>query len=543
MINAKTQLPNDIKACHDIITQMTAMNEALKTSLRLANIRLYGQSSEQSKFLELMEKEVNDKLAYFIEQEGKIQGELFTDIIGELKALQAEIEANKSPEANAEESLDSGEKGASKTPRKKKSKHMANLGHLTHVDCHHGNEIKECPNCKSEDLHAMGTEITRELEIIPAQIIVKNHITHKFVCKKCTRITNGQKPQSPLNKCIAGPGLLAYILHSRYSLFIPYYRMSKDFLGYGLEISEANLCNWTGATAHDILYPLYLEIKKIVLSVEVVYGDETTIRELAKGKCIIKYFWCYSDKKSKYSVFDYSSRKRENPSDFLADFKNGYLITDQYGGYNEICKRNNLKRGYCWVHGRRKFYEIIVGSDDPNDLKGVKYIFKLINEMLEIDAGIRDGDYDKIIEQRQEKVAPLIDTIYQNLELMRSNNPLMPKNLLNAIDYFLKYPAEFKTFLLHPDIEPTNNYSEQRVRHITIGRNNWLFTGNERGGKTTAIITTIVTCAKAHELDPRSYLTYLIQELPKAKQSELHKFLPQNCPQFKADKKTEIKLD
>ena len=150
-----------------------------------------------------------------------------------------------------------------------------------------------------------------------------------------------------------------------------------------------------------------------------------------------------------YSVFDYSSRSRENPNAFLADFKNGYLITDQYSGYNEVCKKNNLTRGYCWAHGRRKFYEIIVGSDDPNDLKEVKYIIMLIDEMLAIDKQIRQGDYDKILDLRKEKVEPLIDVIYKNLELMRSSNPLMPKNLQNAIDYFLKYPAEFKAFLLH----------------------------------------------------------------------------------------------
>lgn len=532
---ANMQLPTDIKACHDVIIQMATMNEALKASLRLANSKLYGQSSEQSQFLDLMEKEVNDKLAYFKEQNGKIQGELFTDIISDLKALQSEIEAKKPAAKN----LDVKEEPANKAPRKEKSCHMASLENLPHVDFHHGNEIKECPKCKSEDLHEIGTETTRELEIIPAQIIVKNHITHKFVCKKCTRITNGQKPQSPLHKCIAGPSLLAYILHSRYSLFVPYYRMSKDFLGYGLEISEANLCNWTGATAQDILKPLYHEIKKDVLSSEVVYADETTIDELAKGRCIKKYFWCYSSKRTMNSVFDYSSRSRENPNNFLSDFKNGYLVTDQYGGYNEICKRNNLKRGFCWVHGRRKFHEIIIGSDDPNDLKEVKFIFKLICDMLELDAGIREGSYDKILALRKEKVEPLIDITYKNLDLLRSSNPLMPKNLQNAIDYFLKYPVEFKTFLLHPDIEPTNNYSEQRVRHITIGRNNWLFTGSERGGITTAIITTIVTCAKAHGLDPRAYLTYLIKELPTAKQSEIQKFLPQNCPQFKADQKPE----
>lgn len=51
-IMTKLQLPTDIKACHDMIIQMATLVESLKTSLRLANIKLYGQSSEQSKFLE-----------------------------------------------------------------------------------------------------------------------------------------------------------------------------------------------------------------------------------------------------------------------------------------------------------------------------------------------------------------------------------------------------------------------------------------------------------------------------------------------------------
>jgi len=113
--------------------------------------------------------------------------------------------------------------------------------------------------------------------------------------------------------------------------------------------------------------------------------------------------------------------------------------------------------------------------------------------------------------------------------------------VVNAIEYLLKDPEEFKTFLLHPDIEPTNNISERNIRFITIGRNNWLFAGSERGGRTTAIVSSIVASARAHNLNTIDYLNHIIQNLPNAKMSEVVNFLPQNCLQFQAKPHSEIK--
>jgi len=519
-----------------MITKMAALVEELKINLRLANIKLFGQSSEQSKYIEFLENKVNAKLADIKNNQGKIQLDLFTDILEDIKKLENEAQKVNAAEKPA---IDDSQ-AETKQNQKPKTIQLADVEHLEHVECHHGEDLKECPNCHSTALNAMGAETTKELEIIPAKIIIKEHITHKFICNQCRTITRGHKPQSPLPKCMAGPNLLAHICHNRFDLFIPYYRMSRDFLSYGLKISDVNLCNWTNNLAEDIFPVLYDALKKDVLSSDVIYCDETTIDELAKGKCKKKYLWCYTNNKTKNMVFHYSSRHRENPTNFLFEFKNGYLITDKYSGYNEICKKHNIKRSYCWAHARRKFHELIKGSSDPNNLKEINLFFLSINEILKTDAEIRKGIYGEILSRREAEVRPLIDELFKKLEVYLASDPLLPKSVVNAIEYLLKDPEEFKTFLLHPDIEPTNNISERNIRFITIGRNNWLFAGSERGGRTTAIVSSIVASARAHHLNTIDYLNHIIQNLPNAKMSEVASFLPQNCLQFQAKSNTKI---
>src|SRR5690606_3684457 len=155
--------------------------------------------------------------------------------------------------------------------------------------------------------------------------------SEKKVCNGCGDITRGQKPLPPLNKCCAGPSLLAHIAYSRFDLYLPYYRLNKDFKFLGLDVSISNLCNWMGNLAFDLFLPFYHVLKTHILATDVLLCDETTILEQAKSKCITRYLWAYTNVKANLVIFDYSSRSRENPNKFLEDYKNRYLLTDKYG--------------------------------------------------------------------------------------------------------------------------------------------------------------------------------------------------------------------
>lgn len=546
-------LPENVNDCHQLIIKQVYLIEELKLIIKLLKQKLFGQSSEKSKFFEMLEEKAAARASKELNETGTIQGELFTDILEEIKAYEEQLKAKElaqeatqettpettpevTPETTPEANPEAQEVAQNEKIQKKrapKSKHFKGLEGLIQEDIHYGQDIDACDHCHSKELKEFNADYSKELEIIPSKIILKNHIVHNMSCKSCGKVTRKPAPQSPLHKCIAGPELLTDILYNRFVLFATYYRLHESYLGYGVDISEANMVRWMQAVSSDIFTPLYNEIKSLILTEPVIYADETVIKELNKGKCNTKYFWFYSGKVSKYTFIEYSSRSRENPTGALGNVRGTILVTDKYSGYDEICKQNNIRRSFCWAHARRKFSDFLKASGKDGPIE-VKKIFKLISEMLESDAQIRDGDKNNIVELRNERVRPKIDTIIEQLKTFLAKNVVMPSQLENAINYILKSPDEFKTFLAHPDCDPTNNYSERRIRSIAIGRKNWLFTGSKNGGDTIAIIQTIVTCARAFGLNMRAYISHLIRNLPNAKMSEVKQFLPHNCLQFES---------
>jgi hypothetical protein len=55
-------------------------------------------------------------------------------------------------------------------------------------------------------------------------------------------------------------------------------------------------------------------------------------------------------------------------------------------------------------------------------------------------------------------------------------------------------------------LELTNNRSERAIRPFAVGRKNWMFVGNERGGRAAAIFFSLLATCRARGIDPRDYL-------------------------------------
>lgn len=534
-LNQKTTLPDTVPLCHVLIQSLIMEREFFKGKYQFAIHQKYGQSSEQLKYLE---KEIKDKIDDFNLNNKKIQLDLFTDIHDlalKQRIADEQLAMEEADAALAKEKLEEPEEKPNKQSKPRKTEYntlLTNIEHLPKEICHHGQGLEICPRCNRKDLKECTVEITKELELIPAKLIVREHHRHKYICNHCHKFERGDKPQLPIPKCMAGSNLLSYILWSRFDFFMPYYRLNREFKTYGVDISTANLCNWTNAISEDIFSHLHLAIKDDVRKGDVIRCDETTFKEQAEKKCKIKYMWAFSSNSTKNVYFEYSDRSRETPLDFFKGTSNKFLLTDKYSGYNAACLLHEIRRAYCWQHAGRKFWEILKSSSDPNALPKIKKIYVEIVAILLRDSEIRKGPRDKIVDERDKIVKPLIDALFEKLEVMYKIDPLMPKSIRLAIEYLLKSPEEFKTFLLHPDLEPTNNTSERIIRFFTLARKNFMFAGSERGGNTTAIMCTAVASAEAHGLNVQAYLHYVIAELPKAPLSEIDKFLPQNCLQF-----------
>jgi hypothetical protein len=66
-----------------------------------------------------------------------------------------------------------------------------------------------------------------------------------------------------------------------------------------------------------------------------------------------------------------------------------------------------------------------------------------------------------------------------------------------------------------------NNVSEREMKRVVLNRKNSLFVGNERGGRTAAILSSITSTCRRHGIDPQRYLTQLLVNLPGTPLSEL----------------------
>ncbi len=209
----------------------------------------------------------------------------------------------------------------------------------------------------------IGAEQSWQIEYLPGHFERIHHVRKKYACPDCENHDNNPqmetvaKPETAINKGMAGPGLLAYIVTSKFSDYLPLYRLEDIFARQGFEISRATQSVWCGDVA-DLVEPLYELMAERVRASHVVATDDTIMPMLSKGKAAKARMWVYvGDEAHPYNVFDFTlNRGRDGPKYFLKDYRQ-VLLADAYGGYNGVVAGNEITRAGCWSHARRKIIE------------------------------------------------------------------------------------------------------------------------------------------------------------------------------------------
>src|SRR5262250_235528 len=223
-------------------------------------------------------------------------------------------------------------------------------------------EERLCPGCGVERKE-IGSEKSWQIEYIPGHFERLEHVRKKYACPSCEhqgenpQITVAAKAESAIEKGFAGPGLLAFIVTSKFADYLPLYRLEDIFERQGFEISRATQSVWCRDVA-DLVEPLYLRMVERVRQSHVVATDDTTFPMLAPEQTQTARMWVYvGDEGNPYNVFDFTlHRGREGPKEFLQDYKE-VLLADAYGGYNGVVAGNAITRAGCWSHARRKFVD------------------------------------------------------------------------------------------------------------------------------------------------------------------------------------------
>jgi transposase len=422
--------------------------------------------------------------------------------------------------------------------RRKGRRNLANLENLpttTHV-YELSAEERACPCCGIERKE-IGQEESWQIEHIPGRFERIRHVRKKYACASCEtngenpRIETAAKPETAIDKGLAGPGLLSYIVTSKFGDFLPLYRLEDIFARQGFEISRATQSVWCGDVA-DLVEPLYELMADHVRASHVVATDDTIMPMLSKEKCANARMWVYvGDDAHPYNVFDFTlSRGRDGPKYFLKNY-NQVLLADGYGGYNGVVAGNGIMRAGCWAHLRRKIIDAEKAAPEI-----AREAIELVRALYAVEKQAKDVAVEARLCLRQEQSVPVLTTLRE--KFLAWKEQLLPKHpMAEAINYALGQWAELIVFSADGAVPIDNNVSEREMKRVILNRKNSLFVGNPRGGRTAAILASLTATCRRHDIDPQLYLTQLLVNLPATLECDLPAWLPNR---WKLDQETRL---
>jgi transposase len=260
-----------------------------------------------------------------------------------------------------------------------------------------------------------------------------------------------------------------------------------------------------------------------------VATDDTVLPMLSVGHTQPARIWVYvGDQEHPYNVFDFTlDRGREGPKHFLKDFTQT-LLADAYGGYNGVVAGNALTRAGCWSHARRKFVDAEKTAPEI-----AREAVNLMGKLFAVEKQAKEASVEERLQLRQQQSVPLLAELRQ--KLLRWKEQLLPKHpMAEAVNYTLSQWTELNVFCSDGAVPVDNNVSEREMKRIVLNRKNSLFVGNPRGGRTAAILASLTSTCRRHEIDPQLYLTQLLVNLPSWPARDLDAWLPDQWKQAQA---------
>ncbi len=430
-------------------------------------------------------------------------------IDADIAAIEQELE-NLAPAAKAD------------TEARKQPKRTALPAELPRVELRHEPDSTTC-NCGCQ-LKRIGEDVSEKLDYTPGVMTVERHIRGKWACVNCETLIQAPVPAQIIDKGIPTSGLLAQVLVAKYSDHLPLYRQETIFGRSGFAIPRSTLAQWVGVCGVQ-LQPLVDALKATMLQHAVLHADETPVAMLKPGnkKTHRAYLWAYAPgafEDLKAVVYDFcETRAGEHCRSFLGEWK-GSLVCDDFGGY-KAGFINGITEPGCLAHARRKFFDLHVSNKSQIAEQALKYI----SQLYDVEREVKHLHAHERRQKRQIQSKPLMDAFYQWMLLQRQKIT-DGSATAKALDYSLKRWDALTRFLEDGQLPIDNNWIENQIRPIAIGRNNWLFAGSLRAGQRAAAVMSVIQSAKLNGHDPYAYLKDVLARLPTQKNSQIDALLP-----------------
>jgi transposase len=402
----------------------------------------------------------------------------------------------------------------------------------------------------AENLVELPPERSEQLDWRPSTLFVVVHVRKKYARKvqlpesgltlSEQNVVLAKKPPEAIPGALAGPGLMAQVITSKGADHLPLHRLEGIFKRQGVRLSRQTMDGWWLQTA-EFLRPLYDLAVRVVLASHVIHTDDTPVkvRDAWQKQKYTGRFWPYvGDALHPLTVFDYTpTHQRDGPAAFLKDYR-GYLQADAFTGYDGIYleSQGRIVEVACWAHARRKFHEC-----RRLDAARMETALAWIGKLYAVEKDLRErcgGQWQhltlqqragRIAAERQQRSRPLLNDFHAWLDAEAPK--VLPKSQVRgAMDYTLNNWAALCVYTEDGGLDIDNNEGENSLRGLCLGRKNWLFLGNDRGGRAAAVHFSLLASCKRHGHDPWAYfrdvLTRLPAMLPGASEEELLPLLP-----------------
>ena len=188
------------------------------------------------------------------------------------------------------------------------------------------------------------------------------------------------------------------------------------------------------------------------------------------------------------------------------------MQSDGYAAYDKLGE--GIEYAACWAHARREFYR--AHQLQPNDPRALE-ILGLIGKMYELEDQARQAQAGPAqrLALRQEHTRALVEQLGQRILAIRAEADVLPASqLAKACDYAMGQWTRLQVFLKHGHVEIDNNWCENAIRPLAVGRKNWLHIGSEEAGPRVAAIVSIFETCRRFEINPRTYLLDVLPQMP-----------------------------